>query len=426
MRCDPARGGVRRALPALVVLALLAGGCERIANSTPERQLQRRVARLIPAIERNTGLRFKEQPRVAVRSPAEVRRFVEQGFRESRAARDLVGYEAAYKLFGLIPPTLDLRKILLDLLEEQVAGFYDPKTKTLYVVTSMPANTLDVTVAHELVHALQDQYVNLDSLRQAEVDNDVATASQAAVEGHATYISLLGLAKPDELASVPGGWGAIAAGIRDQSTTAEGLGAAPGAVREALIFPYAAGLPFVAQSYAAHPGAALIADAPHSTEQVLHPAAFREPRDRPTRVTLPAIVGATVSYENTLGEFETRLVLAEQLRDTAAAARGAAGWDGDRYAVVATPDGKRGILWATVWDTPSEAEEFRTLLVAATARRYRMAPAALAAGLVTAAERTVSVSTATVGGRQVVALTDLPADAAVAPLDPARITLDEQ
>jgi hypothetical protein len=420
-------GGVRAArasLAALAAAALLAG-CDRIANARPERALERRVARLLPAIERNTGLKFKRQPRVEVRSSADVRAVVEQGFRESRAARDLAGYEAAYKALGLIPPALDLRKILLDLLEEQVAGFYDPKAKALYVVSGASAKALDLTVAHELVHALQDQYVDLDSVRQADVDNDVATAAQAAIEGHATYVSLLDVARTADVAALPGGWGTIASGIRDQSALAEGLGAAPAAVREALIFPYAGGLPFVAAAYPAHGGVALVADAPRSTEQVLHPAAFGAPRDRPTRIVLPAPGGGTLVYENTLGEFETRLVLAEHLRDTAAAARGAAGWDGDRYTVLEFAGGARGIVWATVWDSDGDADEFRALLARAMTRRYRAADGALDGGAATAGGRALTVRAARAGGRPLVLFSDLP-DGAAAPLDPAKLVLREE
>ena len=420
------RARVRRAhaaTAAVLALALVAAGCERIANASPGRALERRVARLIPAVERNAGLKFKRQPRVEVRSSADVRAFVEQGFRESRAARDLAGYEAAYKLLGLVPRALDLRKILLDLLEEQVAGFYDPKSKTLYVVSSTPSGVLDITVAHELVHALQDQYVDLDSLREADVDNDVATAAQAAVEGHATYVSLLGVAKPDEIADVPGGWGAIAAGIRDQSVADDALGSAPTAIREGLIFPYAAGLPFVAAAYPARPGAGLILAPPRSTEQVLHPAAYADRPDRPVRVKLPPPSGAAVRYENTLGEFETRLVLAEGLRDTAAAARGAAGWDGDRYAVLDVAGGGEGIVWATVWDTPGDAAEFRELLVASLARRYRVPGDSVAAGVARPGGRALAVGTATLQERAAVVFSDLPAGAAVAPLDASRLVL---
>lgn len=414
---------------AFVLAAAVAGsGCERIANASPQRALDRRVARAIPSIERSTGLKFKQPPKVELRSSAEVRAFLERAFTESRATRELAGFEQAYKLFGLVPPALDVRKILLDLLEEQVVGAYDPKTKALYVVKSTNPEAIEVTVAHELVHALQDQYANLDSIQRAEVDNDRATASQAAIEGHATYISLLNISGGADVAALPGGWGGIAARIRNESAKAEGLGAAPAALRESLIFPYVGGLPFVAAAYEAHPGVQLIVDPPRSTEQLLHVEAFAEPRDRPTSITLPPLDGAERGYENTLGEFETRLFLAEHLRDTTAAARGAAGWDGDRYVVVRTDSGT-GIAWATVWDSPAEAEEFRVLLAAGTARRYRIALASIdsAGGArAVAAGRVLEIRSAEVDGRPVVMFTDLPAGTAPGTIDPSRITLREQ
>ena len=411
----------------LILLALAAAaatGCDRIANASPQRSLERRVARAIPAIERRTGLTFKRPPKVEMRSSEEVRAFLERAFAESRAARDLAGYEQAYKLLGLVPPALDLRKILLDLLAEQVAGFYDPKTKSLYVVKSTSPETLDLTVDHELVHALQDQYANLDSIQQAEVDNDRATAVQAAVEGHATYISLLNAAGGQGVDRVPGGWGAIAARIRDESAVAEGLGAAPAALREALIFPYVGGLPFVAATYARHPGAELLTRPPHSTEQLLHPRAYEEPRDRPTTLALPAPTGSAWSYENTLGEFDTRLFLAEHLRDTTAASAGATGWDGDRYALLRTSGGD-GVVWVTLWDTPRDAEEFRSLLVRATARRYKVAPETLGA-TATAAGRSLEIRSGVAQGRPVVLYTDFPAANPAPPLDLSLVTLREE
>jgi hypothetical protein len=363
---------------------------------------------------------------VELRSSAEVRAFLEKAFLESRAARDLAGYEQAYKLLGLVPPSLDVRKILLDLLEEQVVGFYDPKTKALYVVRSTKPEALDVTVSHELVHALQDQYANLDSIQNADVDNDRATAAQAAIEGHATYVSILDAPGAREIAAMPDGWGTIADQIRNESAQAEGIGAAPAAIRESLIFPYAGGLPFVGGAFAAHPGMSLVTDPPRSTEQILHRAAYRSPRDEPTTVVLPPLGGGVaVEYENTLGEFETRLVLAEHLRDTAVAARAAAGWDGDRYAVVRTAAGL-GIVWASVWDTPADGEEFRQELAVAIARRYGAAPDAVARGRTVAAGRAVEIGRADVAGRPVVLFSDLPADAPPLALDPAGVTLREK
>ena len=118
------------------------------------------------------GLKFKRPPRLEIRSRAQVRAFLEQQLTTPRAKRDMAGTEAAYKLFGLLPDTMHLLNEMETLLAEQIVGFYDPKTKVLYMVEGAPASQVDLVITHELVHALQDQYVNLDSLESIENDND--------------------------------------------------------------------------------------------------------------------------------------------------------------------------------------------------------------------------------------------------------------
>ena len=97
---------------------------------------------------------------------------------------------------------------------------------------------------------------------------------------------------------------------------------------------------------------------------------LREP-GCPTQVTFGTLSSAAfrLPYENDLGEFETRLFLFEHLKDQNEAVRGASGWDGDRYAVVNTPQGP-GIAWLTVWDSPVEAGEFFDLAGQAIEKRF--------------------------------------------------------
>ena len=59
---------------------------------------------------------------------------LERRFNDELPESELTGMERAYKAFGLVPASMDLRKFMLELLTEQVAGYYDPKAKTLYVV----------------------------------------------------------------------------------------------------------------------------------------------------------------------------------------------------------------------------------------------------------------------------------------------------
>ena len=93
------------------------------------------------------------------------------------------------------------------MLTEQVVGYYDPATKTLYVVNGADEQIVGITITHELVHALQDQYVNLDSLQKASTDNDRLAAAQAVIEGEAQFEQLaIMLGGSDNIAArLPGG-----------------------------------------------------------------------------------------------------------------------------------------------------------------------------------------------------------------------------
>src|SRR5262249_39954079 len=65
------------------------------------------------------------------------------------------------KRLGLLPDAADYEKTLLDMLGEQVAGFYDPYTRTLYIADWLPLDLQRPALAHEIEHALQDQHFDL-------------------------------------------------------------------------------------------------------------------------------------------------------------------------------------------------------------------------------------------------------------------------
>ena len=81
---------------------------------------------------------------------------------------------ASYALLGLVPDTLDLRAVLLSLYTEQVAGFYEPDSTALFVMDDQPASALQGLLIHELVHAVQDQTVDLHALTDPDLGNDRA------------------------------------------------------------------------------------------------------------------------------------------------------------------------------------------------------------------------------------------------------------
>jgi hypothetical protein len=391
------------------------------------------VATAIPAIEKSVGLKFKTPPKVESRSKDEVRSFLEKKFDEDLPALELAGAERTYKLFGLIPDTLDLRKFMLGLLTEQVAGYYDPATKVLYVVGTegtgpgaVTPEMITITITHELVHALQDQYFPLDSLEKEHGDNDRTSAVQAVIEGEAVFEQMSAMLGGNNFAmALPGGWERVRQMIRDAQVLMPVFATAPMFIQESLLFPYLSGAEFVRHFKEKRPGQMPFRPPPTSTKQVMHPDRFLDSLDVPTRVLFPKPEAGSVVYENDLGEFETRLYLFQHLGDAGIAARGAAGWEGDRYLVVNTSRGA-GLTWLTVWDSPIDAAQFRDLMEQTIEKRFKTAHAAGGSGTTrkfAAKGRSVELAAVTVQGKPVVLFTDVPAGAPTRLIDISKVKL---
>ena len=391
------------------------------------------VATAIPAIEKSVGLKFKTPPKVESKSKDEVRAFLEKKFDEDLPALELAGAEKSYKLLGLIPDTLDLRKFMLRLLTEQVAGYYDPETKVLYVVGTegtgpgaVTPEMIAVTITHELVHALQDQYFPLDSLEKEHGDNDRASAVQAVIEGEAVYEQMSAMLGGNTVAmALPGGWDRVRQMIRDSQGTMPVFATAPMFIQETLLFPYLSGAEFVRHFKAKRPGQLPFRPAPTSTKQVMYPDKFLDSLDVPTRVELPKPESGSVVYENDLGAFETRLYLFQHLGDAGIAARGAAGWEGDQYEVVKTSQGA-GISWLTVWDSAIDAAQFRDLMEQTVEARFKTAHGAGGNGATrkfAGKGRSLELSAVMVQGKPAVLFTDVPAGATTRVIDVAKVKL---
>lgn len=394
------------------------------------------VAEFVPKIEREMGLPFKTPPKVEQRSRDEVAAFVRKQLESERGRTQVAGQEAAYKLLGLVPDTMQLGVLLQRLLEEQIVGYYDPATKVLYVVEGAPDALLKQTVSHELVHALQDQYVKVDSIQAQVDDGDRQVAAQAVLEGQAVFMQLRIDANAGPMLKAPGGWDRIRDMIREGSVGMPVFASAPRAVREGLLFPYLGGADFVRRFINVRPEKELLTDLPVSTKQILSDSAYfgggASGRDLPARVTLPAPRAGEVIYSNTFGEFETRLALVQHIKDDELARRAATGVDGDRYAVIRTAQGN-ALVWASVWDSPADAADFLDAMGDAARRRYALPKPEVTGGGTTRryevaatparGARTVTLSVEQVNGTPVVVYMDLPA-AVSAPIDPSRIVVD--
>jgi hypothetical protein len=411
-------------LARLSAAALLVAACSRgkDAGSAP---YAREVAEAIPRIEQSTGLKFKTPPKLEIRTKDQVRAFLLKQFDEATPASQLAGEEKTYKLLGLIPDTMNLRDFFVRVLSEQVVGYYDPKAKTLYVVQGADEQVVGITITHELVHALQDQYVNLDSIQKSGASNDHLAAAQALIEGEAQFeqISIM-LGGPEQIETrLPGAWDRVREEIRNRQGEMPVFATAPMVIQESLLFPYLSGAEFVRRVKEKRGNHDPFRDVPRSTEQVLHPPLFLStPPDDPTAVTLPAPRVGTKVYENDMGEFGARLIVYAYLKDPQTAQRAAAGWDGDRFMIVER-GAERGFVWAIVWDSPVDAGEFTDAMVRATMRRTGAPQRSVGAGVsYTANGRTISIQPVSIGDRPLVVYSNVP-EAMGSVIDPTAIKL---
>lgn len=368
-----------------------------------------KVAKYVPQIENALGTKFKTPPKLEVRTRDQVREFLLARMKDPEVQKQVANQEAMYKVLGLAPDTLHFSDLLVRLLTEQIIGYYDPKTKVLYVVQGSPEDITGITIMHELIHALQDQYTNLDSLQRIIGDDDRAAAAQAVIEGQATYeqLYIMSGGGSNIAAQFPGGWDTMRQTIRDNLKSQPVFSSAPRALQESMLFPYINGADFV-RRYMARNGKRMPFDSlPTTTEQLMHEAAyFTKDKDVPSEITLPAIPGTFET--NNMGEFGTRVLIYSHTRVEDLSIRASNGWDGDKYVLVKTPGGN-AIVWVSVWDQRQDGIEIVDALDQMMRARFnRQARIDGEKRHYESDKRTVDIDVREVDGRPVVLYVDVP------------------
>jgi hypothetical protein len=330
-----------------------------VVSSDPE--LKAVAAEILPDLTVRSGLELREPVRIERRSREALHTFLRAKLDEELPPERAAGLTRAYHLLGLVPDDLDLRELLLSVYLEQVAGFYDPDSTALFVLDDQPAETLRPLLLHELVHAVQDQWADLDALTGPEVGNDRRTAAQAAIEGHATLVMLEYMTEQlrggtVDLAEIPDMASQLRPALEAVRDQYPALAGAPRVIQEGLLLPYLEGAGFVLRLWQSRPErlAPFGDELPTSTEQILSPDRFfADPRDAPTTVLVePA--GGGVLFDDVLGQAEARILLDGGGEGDPAGANFGAGWDGDRWILVRGPDGDERLAWAAVWDSAED------------------------------------------------------------------------
>jgi hypothetical protein len=341
-------------------------------------------------VSRLRGLERKRPIRRGVMQKREIEQRLLARIDEEYTPEELAAEELAMKRLGLIPIDIDYKKLVVDLLTDQIAGFYDPIAGELYIAgwqdMGLGAAGDDMVMSHEITHALQDQHFDLRSFMEPDKRNgDAAVARQALLEGDGTAVMiehmLAGLRQPPP-------W--HQSGILDMMSPlmntgmAEGkLADAPLVLRESLVFPYLAGLSFVVHFRKSHPWSRvdqIYRKPPLSTEHILHPEKY-ETYEKPVRITpveLPSLPGYRLAYQDVVGELGLSLFLLQHLVPEAKrlnppkalrekTTQAGAGWGGDRLAIYTAPDhdgSLRGVVAViySAWDEPADALEYFDVL----------------------------------------------------------------
>jgi len=320
------------------------------------------------------GLQPKQPVPVVLLSPNALRQNVINDFLADYTDEETADDVYELSIIGLLEPGFDLRGLYINLLSEQIAGYYDNDMKEMFVVQGQGFQGPErLTYAHEFTHVLQDQNYDIkNGLKYnddaCEVDTERCAAIQALIEGDATmseYTWFQNYATSQDQQQVIDYYNSLKSPVYDS---------APAFLKDDFVFPYNQGLTFVQAIHDQGGWSAVDAvynNPPVSTEQILHPTLY--PSDIPIPVDLPDLTSALGDgwrevSRNQMGEWYTYLILARGVNSNArlddkTAQAAAAGWGGDEYLVLHNDStSSTAFVMKTVWDTTNDATGFSSAL----------------------------------------------------------------
>lgn len=338
---------------------------------------------LLPKVAKATGMEVKHPVKVKIIEKAEMKEFMLKSLDEDYPGNELEKMSEAFIMVCLFPEGFDMRTTFVDLMMEQAGAFYDPRSKTYYGIVDLPEilknpATQKMLTAHELVHALQDQ--NLDMVAMVEKykdDVDRTYANTAVFEGQATVLmttvtmGIDGRKMPDI-----GKTTRLSMKVSKDAPEMKMLNSVPKYLAETLVSPYAEGASFVQAFLKANPNAKVVNMFdrwPVTSEQILHYDKYTE-NDVPHRFDLADISsvipeGYEKQFSSTLGELEIRVLSSIHPDLEADSLEIGKGWDGIRFSTYRK--GENIFVVATsVWDSEKDAGEFASAMKVVLDIRY--------------------------------------------------------
>jgi hypothetical protein len=363
-------------------------------------QLFGEVDRILKFASDDSGLPIKSEVKRKLVSRDEVVAYLQENMAEDKGAQRLQRSELVLKKFGLLPPEFDLKTFLIKLLREQVAGYYDPKTKTVNLLDWIDVEQQRPVLAHELTHALQDQSFDLDKwMKAVDIDlNDVdgltaaditrdesSDARQAVVEGQAMLVLIDYMLAPTgkTLADSPLMVEGLKAEMLQGSADTPEFASAPIFIKESLTFPYRYGLDFEAQL--SHNGgkpaafAQVFREPPTTTRQIMEPDTYISNEKLAPISVLNFKDDLKDKYDRfdigAMGEFDVAL-LVDQYAGTEEAKKIYPGWRGGYYysgRAEGNANAPLAIVYVSRWASQAKAEEFAQIYTKYLPKRYKHA-----------------------------------------------------
>jgi hypothetical protein len=348
---------------------------------------------------KHTGLPIKKGVKRRLTSRDEVVAYLTKHMKDEDVKR-LQRSELVLKKFGLLPREFDMEKLLVDLLREEVAGYYDPKTKTVNLLDWVPMEEQEPVLAHELTHALQDQSIGLDKWMKKgdkdlgelkkdptpdDIDNDeMNDAREAVIEGQAQAMMF-------EYALAPAGRSIADSPDLVESMEAETMTGTPSTtvfndapifLKESLTFPYSYGMEFVVKLLEKggkeKAFAGVLANPPHTTRQIMQPETYMS-GEKIEPMSVPEFSRDFKNYQKfdigAMGEFDVA-VLVEQYAGKELSKQMYPEWRGGYY-YAAHPKGDAaaplGLLYVSRWSSPEKASQFAGIYARSLGQRYKKA-----------------------------------------------------
>lgn len=280
---------------------------------------------------------------------------------DAQVREDIQRDATVLTMMGVITDGVDLEETWVDLYDDQIVGYYDPEEKAFYYIEHEENSFLDdMTIAHEYVHALQDQNFDLLELGDKTLNSDQALALDALIEGDATLTMLLyaeqNISTADRLEAA-----ATASGVETDE-----VDPMLDYLAELALFPYDAGLGFVISLYMSSEAwenvDAAYVEPPVSTEQILHPDLYIQ-GEKPLIVTVPTLddelmIGWEQVDRDVMGEFGIRLWVSDHT-GPGAGIIGAEGWGGDQYVLLYNSElDAHTLIFSSTWDDIAQADQF--------------------------------------------------------------------